>query len=98
MSCFRKQLWNHKSKDHKEKVTEPLPKKLDTCLAQKIGPQTSAWLKVNVEEDLMSIPRLRDLDTSANFRIDGSFVSKSGVLQRFQTPAESVFEDVKDDV
>jgi hypothetical protein len=95
MSCFRKQLWNHKSKDHKEKVTEPLPKKLDTCLAQKIGPQTSAWLKVNVEEDLMSIPRLRDLDTSANFRIDGSFVSKSGVLQRFQTPAESVFEDVK---
>ncbi len=43
----------------------------------------------------MSIPRLQEIDGSTNFRIDGPFVSKSGVLQRFQAPTESVFEDVK---
>jgi hypothetical protein len=95
MSCFRKQLWNHKSKDHKDKEREPLPKRLETCLAQKSGPQTSAWQKLQDEEDIMSIPRLQEIDGSTNFRIDGPFVSKSGVLQRFQAPAESVFEDVK---
>ena len=97
-ACFRKQLWNHKLKDHKDKVGEPLPKILETCVAQKTGSQTSSWKKIHDEEDIeaiLSVPRFQELDDSANFRIDGSFVSKSGVLRRFATPAESVFENVK---
>lgn len=63
MSCFRKQLWNHKSKDHKEKVTEPLPKKLDTCLALYID----KWVPLVLALGVQGLKKIKIIKKETNY-------------------------------